>query len=259
MNFSPIYRDPKLDFPGFQTFNDEICEHLTDAENFVDNVLNPPVDVTAEVRVKAQRPRTAIVCYSLGYPCCYGPRFSLFNFNSYNYAPAYGRREKDDTGQRLLIGLIGAVVAGAAVYLLGGFLNERSRIVDELSKINSLKTKIDAEVLKDPEQPDLVAIKKVVDGEQGIFKQIKQQADIKLSLLVSAAVSGVFLTIGAIVAAQGLMIAGGVLGLGVMLGTVFNLGFTSTDKEIVNDARHMGSALAALKEAHKPFPSKAAP
>jgi hypothetical protein len=254
MHFSTIYRDPRMEFPGFQTFNDEISTHLTDAENFVDNVLKPTVEVTPEM-VKVQRPRTAVVCYSLGYPCLYGPRFSLFNFNTYNYGPSYGRRDKDNA-QRVVIGIVGAMVAGLAVYLLGGFMKERSRIVDELSKIEMFKAKIDAEISFTPDQADLAAIKRVVDGEQSIFKQIKAQADIKLALLVSAAAAGIFLTIGAIVASEVLMVVGALVGFAAMLGGLYNLASSNINKDIVGDARNMAVALAALKEAHQPFPSK---
>ncbi len=260
-----IYRDHNQSFGDYNRFNSDISAHLEECESLCENIINPPKEDSRQI--KSQKPKTAIICYSLGYPSLYSPRYNIVNINNYgpSYNTSYGNRNnnnKDDTGQRVVIGLIGAAVAGAAVYLLGGFISERSRIVEELNKITDFKTKIEFEALLDPSHADLAGIKKVVDAEHSIFSGINAQADIKLALLVSAAVAGIFLTIGAIVASTPAMAVGGIVLFATMLGGLFNWSFSASNNNARKNAVAMNIALSALKGNKKSIPltvSQAAP
>lgn len=258
MSIPAIYSSPiPQSFDNYNLFNSNVKAFLKDAEEVADSIVNRPKEGEKIERSAKRSSRSSVVLYSLGYsPLRFSSNVSLFTVNNYNFGSSSSKKKSSDDATRLIIGLVGTVIAGLAAHLLGGLLTERGQICSELGAIKKFKSFIDAEVRKDPDHPQLKAIKEIADGEYNIFKRIKGNSNIKVALTISTIVAGTFMALGAMAAAQAMVLTGGVIGFGTMLGALFNWNYKTGDRASSRDASAMLAALEVLKKADKAIPYK---
>jgi hypothetical protein len=97
----------------------------------------------------------------------------------------------------------------------------------------------------------LKAISKVIDCEQTIFKKMEEILEIKLVLLVSAAVAGTLIFIGTLAFSKPILAIGAIIGFGTVLVLIFNTSYKHGEESISVHAKTMLAALECLKSGNK--------
>lgn len=131
---------------------------------------------------------------------------------------------------RAAVFALGTIACTVGAFLLGVFLTNREDAQDKLQDIRDFKKitmKPLSKELRDNgiNSPDFIMVERVVKLHKGIFKHRLQNANLNISLAVSAIAFGIIGIVGALIASQALMVSAvvGIVVVGAI--TAFKVGY----------------------------------
>lgn len=153
--------------------------------------------------------------------------------------------KKDDTGTRVLVGVIGLVVAGVAAFFIGKAIAQGEDAAEENQSVEDLKTRWD--INKICYEADYQATVDSIIGRMDALSERNQTNRIhKIALLVFGFIGGGTAVAGAIIGSGALMATAGAIGAFVAIAALFKLGYTCFSTRDQKDAQAIEKNLIDL-------------
>jgi len=164
----------------------------------------------------------------------------------HNDQGAGNQDKQDDTGQRILVGVIGVAAALAAAFFLGKALAGQEDAKEESLNVEELKA--DWNVNKNLYNRDYSAlVDKIVVRLDSILNRQAAGRVHKAALLIFAFIAGGTAFAGALAASKLLMTAAVVIGTCTAAAALFKMGYAYFSKRETKDAETIDRALQELK------------
>lgn len=184
--------------------------------------------LTREVFIDYYKPSAPVQAYCNRY--CHQPRyvyhapsFFVINNNHYN-APSYGagRRGSNDDGTKVLLIIVGTIIAVVGSYLLAKEVKKHTLAKEGLGHVKDLKHEVKEHYTDEN-------TKALLRTGKSFFKKMEHDSYIWIGIKAAVVAGGILLAAGAIMAAEAIAIAGGVLIVGGLAAAAFRYGLTRGD------------------------------
>lgn len=160
-------------------------------------------------------------------------------------------KEKDDKTTRVIVGLIGLIVAFATAFFVGKVMAEGEEVKEEASSFEELKGSWGLH--KNCYGEDYRSLVDCVVKRADIFLQRKQtNRTHKVALLIFGLIAGGTAFAGALLGSGALMIAGAGIGATVSVVALYKLGYACFSKLDQEDAKAIDQALYELQQLPQP-------
>jgi hypothetical protein len=156
-------------------------------------------------------------------------------------------KNKDDTGTRILVGLIGLVAAGVAAFFIGKAIAEGEDQEEENMSFETLKGQWNGN--KSFFEYDYQsAVDIVVVKADAILERQQTNRTHKIALLVFGFAAGGTAVAGALIGSSVVMLAAGGMGACVTVATLFKLGYACFSTRDQKDAKAIEASLDQLRQ-----------
>ncbi len=180
-------------------------------------------------------------------------------FNSTTHVHQYGHRqsrqdrEADDQTSRVMIGLIGFVVAAVTSFFIGKEMAEGEDLQEEVLNFQELKVSWNNEKsVYDNQYKDIVD--EITKRVNAILQRKQANRTHKVALLIFGLIAGGTAFGGALAGSGAFMTAGIALGAGVSIAAFFKLGYNYFSNKDRIDAEIIDGFLSQLQQQQQPNP-----
>lgn len=187
--YPPIYKTEytfgQTTFSRGQLFNDQV-------QNFIDNLLSK------QPFALSSKKSSDFTGYNSTHI-----RFGGNNIgNTYVYTSSNNRRGQD----KALILLVGMIFSGLATFLTAKFISKKKDIEFETKEIDSIKKDISDPSIQNHQH--VKALKDLTSARLSYLEKEKAYLRQKMDIVIATAVSGIFMSFGALASAELLVLAG---------------------------------------------------
>lgn len=156
------------------------------------------------------------------------------------------KEKKDDTGLRIVVGLIGLVVAGVAAFCVGKSVAQGEELAEEQENYGDLKDQW--KFNKNYFSKEVVSSVDDVVRRTDILVQREQASRTqKIALLVLSFIGGGTAVAGALMGSSVVMLTAAAIGSCVVVASLFKLGYACFSNRDEKEAKAIQSTLSALK------------
>lgn len=223
---------------ALQPLQDTINHFLTSAKKVADKALQPASVSNHTTQSKVRH------YHHHHYHGCYSPWW--FARPTYVIHTDRRRRDEDDQGARVAVGLISVIVGAVAFYTVGRSLKSLDKTQRKLQENTKFAVKLKQVDCTDSQTVSVTnKLERIAALQEKILKQKRSKAFFNLAATITLAAACVFATIGAIYAVPALMCTGAVLGLGVGAIALVKWGMSSDSKQ-KSDAKDLLANINAL-------------
>lgn len=178
--------------------------------------------------------------------------WNLFNRETHvHHYHGNNQQKKDDTAERVLIGVIGAVILGVTAFFLGKTQAKSEKDQENLLEYKELK--YDWNHNKYHYQVDYqLLVEHVVSRSDLMLHRKETDKTHKIALLILGAVAGATALTGALIGIEVLMLAGLGIAAIVGIGALYKLGYACFSQRDQRDARWIERSLSEISYLPQP-------
>lgn len=233
--------------PITQTIHNATLSLLSQAADVASSVLgekNPDLDTYYSQYTPQFTPKQAPTTYNFDFS---NRSWNMFNSETHvNHGEESGK--KDDTGTRVLVGLIGLVAAGVTAFFIGKAIAQGEEAEAEKKSFKDLKNCWESnKCCYEADHADYQAVVDDIVLKTDTLLQRNQTNRIhKIALLVFGFIGGGTAVAGAIIGSGALMATAVAIGSIVSVAALFKLGYACFSTRDQKDAQAIESDLATL-------------
>lgn len=189
-------------------------------------------------------PRPAPTTYNFDFS---DKSWRMFNNETHVHHHGEESDKKDDTGTRILVGLIGIVAAGAAAFFLGKTIAQGEEVEVENQSFEDLKTSWNHNKMC-YEANYQATVESIMSKADALSQRNQTNRTHKIALLVFGFIGGGTAVAGAIVGSSALMATAAAVGALVSVAALFKLGYACFSTRDQNDAESIERNLEDLRK-----------
>lgn len=163
----------------------------------------------------------------------------------HHYHQENDEKEKNQTGLRVFVGVIGVAIAFATAFFVGKAIAGQEEAQEETESFEELKTQWDGNQALYPVDYQ-TEVNTLIGRLESIYKREATSRIHKIALLVFAFLAGGTAFAGALAASNVLMAAGVALGVGTAVAALFKLGYSCFSQRDLKDAESIETAINNL-------------
>lgn len=209
------------------------------------NVQNPPPYNPQYLAPQPVAPKVTPTTYNFDFS---DRSWNMFNSQTHVHHHHHHGKEnenKDDTGTRILVGLIGLAIAGTAAFFIGKAVAQGEDIEEENQSVEDLKIRWN--INKVCYEGDYQASVEGLISRMDVLAQRNQTHRIhKIALLALTFIGGGTAVAGAVIGSSALIATAAAVGAVVTVAALFKLGYTCFSTRDQKDAEAIETKLSEI-------------